>query len=386
MLPLQGIKVIELAQNLAGPYAADILGQLGAEVIKIERPGGGDDARGWGPPMQADTATTFMAVNRGKRSITLDLKNEEEIALLKELIADADVLVQNLRPGALDEIGLGAKAMTKLNPQLVYCSLWAYGAKGPKRLDPGYEPILQGFSGMMMMNGQEGGPPTRVGMQVLDLGTGLWSALGIVAAIHRRTATGKGGIVDTSLLETALGWMGCHFAGYSVTGKRPRRDLSGNPNTVVFQSFDTATLPIMIAAANNRLFATLCKVLGRPEVGTDPRFATNRLRVENKPALLEIIVPILKSKSCEHWIAALEAARVPCGPINDMVSMDQEPQVAALGIIQQLPDRPVRTVHIPISIDGERMRPRRTVPSAGEHTAEVKAEAAKRRGKSEKRT
>lgn len=381
MLPLQGIKVIELAQNLAGPYAADILGQLGAEVIKIERPGGGDDARGWGPPVHGDTATTFMAVNRGKRSITLDLKNEDEIALLKEMIADADVLVQNLRPGALDEIGLGAEAMTKLNPRLVYCSLWAYGAKGPKRLDPGYEPILQGFSGMMMMNGEEGGPPTRVGMQVLDLGTGLWSALGIVAAIHRRTTTGKGGVVDTSLLETALGWMGCHFAGYSVTGNRPKRHLSGNPNTVVFQAFETATLPIMIAAANNRLFAKLCEVLGHPEAGKDPRFATNPLRVANKGAVLALLEPILKSKPCDHWIEVLEKARIPCGPINDMTTMDKEPQVAALGIIQALPDRPVRTVHIPVSLDGERLRPSRSVPIAGEHTAEIKAEVKARRAK-----
>ncbi len=385
MLPLQGIKVIELAQNLAGPYATDILGQLGADVVKIERPDGGDDARGWGPPVHGDTATTFMAVNRGKRSMTLDFKNEADVALLKEMIADADVVVQNLRPGALDEIGLGAEAMTRLDPRLIYCSLWAYGAKGPKRLDPGYEPILQGFSGMMMMNGEEGGPPTRVGMQVLDLGTGLWSALGIVAAIHRRTATGKGGTVDTSLLETALGWMGCHFAGYSVTGKRPKRHLSGNPNTVVFQAFDTATLPIMIAAANNRLFTKLGEVLGRPDLGLDERFKTNRLRVENKPALLAILEPILKSKPCEHWTELLEAARIPCGPINDMVSMDQEPQVAALGIIQPLPDRPVRTVHIPVSLDGERMRPSRTVPAAGEHTAEVKAEVAARRAKSKPR-
>ena len=384
MLPLAGIKVIELAQNLAGPYAADILGQLGADVIKVERPEGGDDARGWGPPVHGDTATTFMAVNRGKRSITLDLKKADEVAWLRELIKESDVLVQNLRPGALDEIGLGADDLMRLNPRLVYCSLWAYGHKGPKKMDPGYEPILQGFSGMMMMNGEEGGPPTRVGMQVLDLGTGLWSALGIVAAIHRRTTTGKGGTVDTSLLETALGWMGCHFAGYSVTGKRPKRHLSGNPNTVVFQAFDTSTLPIMIAAANNRLFAKLCEVVGRPEVGADPRFANNRLRVENKPALLSILEPILKSDTCEAWTAKLEAARIPCGPINDMNSMDREPQVAALGIIQPLPDRPVRTVHLPLSIDGNRMTPGRTVPAAGQHTEEIKAEVAARRKRTTK--
>lgn len=376
MRPLEGIKVIELAQNLAGPFAGDILGQLGADVIKIERPGGGDDARGWGPPIHGDTATTFMAVNKGKRSVTLDLKDADAIAWLKDLVRHADVVVQNLRPGAVEELGLAANDLLAINPRLVYASLSAFGHTGPKAMDPGYEPILQGFSGMMMMNGEDGGPPTRVGMQVLDLGTGLWAALGIVSAIHRRTTTGKGGTVDASLLETALGWMSCHFAGYSVTGRPPRRHLSGNPNTVVFQAFDTATKPIMIAAANDRLFARLCDVLGRPELGKDERFASNRLRVENKPALLPVLEDILKTQSCETWIERLEAAKIPCGPINDMQTMDAEPQVAALGIIQELPDRPVRTVHLPISIDGERMRPARSIPAAGEHTREIQAELA----------
>ncbi|MEZ5849088.1 MAG: CoA transferase [Hyphomicrobiaceae bacterium] len=376
MRPLEGIKVIELAQNLAGPFAGDILGQLGADVIKIERPGGGDDARGWGPPIHGDTATTFMAVNKGKRSVTLDLKDADAIAWLKDLVRHADVVVQNLRPGAVEELGLAANDLLAINPRLVYASLSAFGHTGPKAMDPGYEPILQGFSGMMMMNGEDGGPPTRVGMQVLDLGTGLWAALGIVSAIHRRTTTGKGGTVDASLLETALGWMSCHFAGYSVTGRPPRRHLSGNPNTVVFQAFDTATKPIMIAAANDRLFARLCDVLGRPELGKDERFASNRLRVENKPALLPVLEDILKTQSFETWIERLEAAKIPCGPINDMQTMDAEPQVAALGIIQELPDRPVRTVHLPISIDGERMRPARSIPAAGEHTREIQAELA----------
>ncbi len=371
VLPLAGIKVIELAQNLAGPFTGDILAQLGADVIKIERPGGGDDARGWGPPVHGDTATTFMAVNKGKRSITLDLKDEAAIEWLKDYVREVDVVIQNLRPGAVEELGLGAKDLTALNPRLVYCSLSAFGHKGPKAMDPGYEPILQGFSGMMMMNGEDDGPPTRVGMQVLDLGTGLWAALGVVAAINRRHTTGTGGTVDASLLETALGWMSCHFAGYSVTGKPPRRHLSGNPNTVVFQAFDTATKPIMIAAANDRLFARLCEVLGRPELGKDERYKSNRLRVDNKAALLPILEAILKSASCESWIEKLEAAKIPCGPINDMRSMDAEPQVAALGIIEQLPDRPVRTVHLPISIDGERPRPTRSVPAAGEHTEAI---------------
>ena len=370
MQPLAGIKVVELAQNLAGPFTGDILAQLGADVIKVERPGG-DDARGWGPPVHDDTATTFLAVNKGKRSITLDLKDGPSLAWLKRFIGTCDVVVQNLRPGAVEDLGLGANEMCVANPRLVYASLSAFGSKGPKAMDPGYEPILQGFSGMMMMNGEDGGPPTRVGMQVLDLGTGLWAALGVLAALNRRHLTGKGGTVDASLLETALGWMSCHFAGYSVTGNNPRRHLSGNPNTVVFQAFATATKPIMIAAANNRLFARLGDVLGHPGLGSDERFATNRLRFANKAALLAIIEPVLRSKPAEHWIAMLEAAKVPCGPINDMRSMDAEAQVQALGIIEALPDRPVRAVRLPISIDGERPKSARSVPAAGEHTGEV---------------
>ena len=253
MRPLSNIRVLDLTNVLAGPFACHHLAHLGAEVIKLERPEGGDDARGWGPPMHEGTATTFIAVNRGKRSLSLDLRSDADRALLMELLSEADVLVQNMRPGALEDLGLGGAALTARFPRLIYASLGAFGAKGPKALHPGYEPILQGYSGLMMMNGAEGGPPTRSGVQILDLGTGMWATIGILAAIERRHTTGKGGIVDTSLLETALGWMGPHFAGFTVSGRPPPRNLSGNPNTVVFQSFETATAPVMVAAANDRL-------------------------------------------------------------------------------------------------------------------------------------
>ena len=205
-LPLLGIKVVEIGQNIAGPYASEILAMLGADVIKIERPDGGDDARGWGPPFFKGTSTTFQAMNRGKRSVALDLKDSDAVAWLKCYLADADVLVQNLRPGVLEELGLGAEPLRALNPRLIYCSLWAFGHKGPMRLNPGYEPMIQAFAGMFSVNGAEDGPTARVGMQVLDLGTGIWAALGCLAALFQRHSTGVGCVVDTSLFETAMGW------------------------------------------------------------------------------------------------------------------------------------------------------------------------------------
>jgi crotonobetainyl-CoA:carnitine CoA-transferase CaiB-like acyl-CoA transferase len=373
MSPLAGIRVVEIAQNLAGPFAGQILAMLGAEVIKLERPEGGDDARGWGPPMHEGTATTFIAVNRGKRSLSLDLRNDADRALLMELLGDADVVVQNMRPGALEDLGLGGAALTARFPRLIYASLGAFGAVGPKALHPGYEPILQGYSGLMMMNGAEGGPPTRSGVQILDLGTGMWAVIGILAAIERRHTTGKGGVVDTSLLETALGWMGPHFAGFTVSGRPPPRNLSGNPNTVVFQSFETATAPVMVAAANDRLFRKLCDAMGLSELGSDERFASNRLRVANKPALMAVMEPAFRARPAEAWLPLLEAAGIPCGPINTMREIAEDDQVAALGIVAPVPGLPVRAIGLPISFDGERPQPVRGVPAAGEDSDDIRS-------------
>lgn len=352
--PLHGIQVIELAQNLAGPFAGQILAQLGASVTKIERPGG-DDARGWGPPFLDGTATTFIAVNRGKQSRTLDLRDPADRAALDGLVAGADVLVQNLRPGAVEAMGLGAAALLEKHPRLIHCSLGAFGASGPRQAEPGYEPILQAFSGLMMMNGEPGGPPTRTGVQILDLGTGVWAALGIVAALHRRTLTGRGGVVETSLLETALGWMGPHLAGVSVTGRAPPRHLSGNPNTVVFQAFETATAPIMIAAANDRLFVRLCQALDLPAAGQDPRFASNAGRVANKPALLALLEPCLAARPAESWLPLLAAAGIPSGPINTPVDILADEQVRAIGILEAQ-GQGMQCIGLPIVLDGERPR------------------------------
>jgi crotonobetainyl-CoA:carnitine CoA-transferase CaiB-like acyl-CoA transferase len=367
MLPLTGTKVVELAQNIAGPYAGEILGMLGADVVKVERPEGGDDARGWGPPFVDGMATTFHTVNRNKRSVTLNLKHPADVAWLKEYVAGCDVLIQNLRPGVTDQLGLGPEVMRALNPRLVYCSLWAFGHKGPMHLKPGYEPMIQAFAGMFSLNGQEGGPPTRVGMQVLDLGTGVWAALGTVAALLEREKTGQGCTVDTSLYETALGWLSVHFAAFQATGEPPTRHGSGNPRVVVFQSFVTADGEIVVAAANDRLFRKYVTELGHPEWGEDARFLTNALRVANKPAIIPPIARIMLEDTTAAWMTRLERVGVPCAPINDLHDVARDPHLAALGLLQPIPGVALTSVGLPVSFDGIRPAVRTRAPLLGEH-------------------
>lgn len=372
-LPLAGIKVVEIGQNIAGPYASEILASLGADVVKVERPEGGDDARGWGPPFWRGTATTFQAMNHGKRSITLDLKDADSIQWLKDYAAGADVLIQNLRPGVLDELGLGAEKLLALNPRLVYCSLWAFGNMGPMHLKPGYEPMIQAFSGMFSINGAEDGPPARVGMQVLDLGTGVWTALGAIAALFQRHTTGKGCVVDASLLETALAWLGVLLAGYNASGEQPPRHRSGNPRVVVFQAFAAQDGEIIVAAANDRLFAKLARELGHAEWASDERFATNALRVKHKADILPEIAAILRTESMAHWIERLEAVGIPCSPIHDFQQVLEQPQTQALGILQNIPGIDLRVVGLPLSFNGNRPPVRHRAPNLGEHSAEIGA-------------
>jgi len=368
---LDGIRVVEIGQALAGPMAGEVLAHLGADVVKVERPEG-DDARRWGPPFWKDTSPGFLAVNANKRSITVDLKDGAAVAWLVTLIGDADVVIQNLRPGAIDELGLGADALTARFPRLVYCSVWAFGNTGPMRLKPGYEPMLQAFSGLMMMNGDEGGPPTRVGTSILDYGTGLWAAVGVLAALVRRAATGKGCVVDASLYETGLAWLKGHYASFSTSGVIPERHRTGSHRVVPFESFETSTGPIIIAAGNDRLFAKLATVLGRPEWAKDAKYATNAARVANKPTLLAEIAQIFKTASKGEWIDRLEAAGVPCAVINTLPDAAATPQADALGIVQKVPGHDYTLIGLPLSFDRARPTIRRAPPAIGEHDAEVR--------------
>jgi len=374
MLPLAGIKVVEIAQNLAGPYTGAILAAMGADVVKVERPDGGDDARGWGPPFWRGTSPAFLTMNRDKRSIALDLKDSDAVRWLTTYLDDADVLVQNLRPGVLENLGLGPEVLLARNPRLVYCSLWAFGRSGPLRLRPGYEPMVQAFAGLMTVNGDEGGPPTRIGTSILDYGTGMWAAIGTLAALVRRQQTGLGGVVDASLFETALAWLTSHYAAYRLTGELPVPHRSGSRRLVVFQALETKDGPVIVAAGNDRLFAKLAAALGRPEWAQDARFATNAARVTHRETLIPTIEAIMQTRTKAEWLERLEAAGVPCAPIQNLEEVLAEPQTAASGMLQAVPELGLDLLGLPLSFDGERPPMRRRAPHLGEHTAEIVGE------------
>ena len=372
-LPLEGIRVVEVAQNLAGPMAAEILAHMGADVIKVERPEG-DDARKWGPPFWKGVSPGFLAVNANKRGITLDLKDPQAVAWLIDFLGGADVLVQNLRPGSLEELGLGPDVLLARHPRLVYCSVWAFGSTGPLKMKPGFEPMVQAFSGLMMMNGDEGGPPTRIGTSILDYGTGMWTAMGALAGLVQRQRTGRGCVVDASLYETGLAWLKGHFASFRASGEVPERHRTGSQRVVPFQGFETKTGTIIVAAGNDRLFAKLAAVVGHPEWAKEERFATNAARVANKPALLALLDAIFLTRTKGEWIDLLEAGGVPCGPIHSLPEAVAQPQAEVLGIIQPLPGDDYEVISLPISFDGRRPPIRRAPPRLGEHDAEVRGQ------------
>jgi crotonobetainyl-CoA:carnitine CoA-transferase CaiB-like acyl-CoA transferase len=368
MLPLTGVKVVEIGNNIAGPYAGYILAMLGAEVLKVERPEG-DDARGWGPPFWLDTSATFHALNMNKLSITLDLKDAQAIAWLSTYLRDSDVLLHNLRPGVMDALGLGSAAMAKLNPRLIYCNLSAFGPGGPMQKNPGYEPMVQAFAGLFSINGYPDRPGTRIGTSVLDLGSGVWTALGCMAGLFQREKSGRGCVVDASLFETALGLLSVHFARYQASGQLPERHPTGSLGVVIFEGFQTADGQVIVAAANDRLFAKLAGELGHPEWVGDPRYVTNKDRIANKATLIAAVADILSQRTSEEWVARLEKVGVPCAPINDMSLIKTHPQTAALEMLQPVPNIDLTLVSLPLSLDGVRPRIKTRAPSLGQHNS-----------------
>ncbi len=366
MLPLSGVKVVEIANNIAGPYAGFILAMLGADVLKVERPEG-DDARGWGPPFWLDTSATYHALNLNKRGITLNLKDAEAIAWLKSYLADSDVLLHNLRPGVMADLGLGSEELRARNARLVYCNLSAFGPAGPMQKNPGYEPMVQAFAGLFSINGYPDRPGVRIGTSVLDLGSGVWTALGCIAGLLQREKTGQGAVVDASLFETALGLLTVHFARYQASGRLPERHPTGSLGVVIFEGFATADGQVIVAAANDRLFAKLATELGHPEWISDERYKTNAARIANKTGLIAAVADILRQETSETWVERLEKIGVPCAPINDMSIMQTHPQTAALGLIQPVPDLDLSLIGLPLSLDGARPPIRSRAPSLGQH-------------------
>ena len=368
-LPLAGITIIEFCHSVAGPYAASILADLGADVIKVEAPETGDYARDWGPPFAHGTATLFHVLNHNKRGMALDLRDGVTCDRLKAFIVEhADVVIQNMRPGAIDKLGLGAQALREAKPSLIYCDLGAYGRTGPLRERPGYDPLMQAHGGIMSVTGVDGGEPVRVGVSIVDQGAGMWAAMGILAALNRRHVTGEGCQVSTSLFETAIGWMAPHVGGY-LSGGAMRRPLgSGVTEIVPHQAFPTADGHIMVAAGNDNLFRALCGAIGMT-FARDERFATNSKRVENRRVLIPMLEAIFRSRPSADWQARLDEAGVPAAPIENVAQVIASPQTAALGILQKAPDLDMTLTGLPLEFDGVRPPYRFSAPKLGEHNS-----------------
>jgi formyl-CoA transferase len=365
--PLAGLRVLELGQVLAAPFAGAVFADLGAEVVKLERPDGGDDARRMGPAFRGEDALVFQVFNRGKQSVTLDLKSAEGREAFERLAAEADVFVHNLRPGVTQALGIDGPALTARHPRLVYCEISAFGGAGPYALRPGYEPLVQAFSGLNAINGGPEDPPMRAGASICDQGSGLWAVIGALALLQRRQHTGRGGIVGTSLLEAAMSWTAQKSDALVNEGRQPDRHRSGHPGFTPYEAFDAADAPFLICCGNDRLFAKLAREVGRPDWPADERFATNRARLANKAALFGQLVPLLKQRPRAEWLERFEAAGVPCSPVHSLPEAVAHPQVRALGILQPVPGTDFQLTALPLTIDGERPAIRAAAPLLGAH-------------------
>jgi crotonobetainyl-CoA:carnitine CoA-transferase CaiB-like acyl-CoA transferase len=372
-LPLDGVRVIDVTSSLAGPYCTQILGALGADVVKVEHPRRGDESRAWGPEFAAGGSVLFFAANTGKRSLGLDLSTPRGREIVLRLAAGADVLIQSLRPGTAERLGIGPDDVRAASERLVYCSIGAFGREGPLAHLPGYDPLMQAYAGIMSVTGEEGRPHVRVGASVVDLGTATWAALAILAALLERERTGEGRVLDLSLYETALALMSYHVVDAVGTGAEPSRHGSAFPLIVPYQAFATADGELMVAAANDRLFAALCAALDLPQLAQDARFATNPLRVLHREELVHELAERFAAEPSGTWLARLHEAGVPVAPVQTTGEAARHEQTAALGILQELDGR--QSLALPIAADGDRVPHRSPPPRLGEHTAEVLSEA-----------
>ncbi len=382
------IRVLDLSRVLAGPWASQVLADLGADVIKVERPGAGDDTRRWGPPWLRDArgvetgeSAYFLSANRGKRSVTIDLARPEGQALVRRLAGWADVLLENFRVGGLERFGLGYAELSALNPRLVYCSITGFGQTGPYRDRAGYDFLLQGMGGLMSItgapDGDAGGGPMKVGVAVTDVLTGMYAATAVLAALVHRERSGRGQHVDLSLLDVQVAMLANQAQAYLTTGEPPVRLGNAHPSIVPYQAFAAADGHLVLAVGNDAQFARLCGVLGRPDLAADPRFRTNAARVEHRAALLAILEPALAGRPAAAWISELEGAGIPCGPINDLRQVFEDPQVRHRGMRREV-DHPLAgraaLVASPIRLSGTPVEPPAAPPTLGQHTDEVLAD------------
>jgi len=371
-LPLCGLTAIEIGHSVAAPFAGQILADLGAKVIKVEQPGTGDDARAWGPPFWDGASAAFQALNRNKVSVTIDLKEPAEVDALKRLLATADIAVQNLRPGLVERFGIDARAMCESHPRLIYCNMGAFGLRGPLCMKPGYDPLMQAFAGLMSVTGEPDRPPVRVTPSIVDMGTGMWSVIGILAAIERRHRTGRGGTIDTSLFETALSWMTVSIANAMASGKEPVPTGSETAMIVPYKAYRASDRYIIIAAGNDGLFGRLAAALEHAEWATDPRYRDNAARVVNREALNPAIDAIVVAQPSRHWMAVLDAAGVPCAPLQTVSEVLAHPQTHAVEMVSAVPGSPLSLVGLPVRFDGQRSPLRLAPPVLGAGNAEFR--------------
>ena len=346
--PLQGILVLDLSRILAGPWATQVLADFGAEVIKVEHPRGGDDTRKWGPPFLKDgdgrdtsESAYYLSANRGKRSVAIDIATAPGQDLVRRLAAQADVFVENFKVGGLARYGLGYDELAKHNPRLVYLSISAFGQDGPSAAEPGYDAMIQGLGGLMSLtgvpDGEPGAGPQKVGVAVADLMCGMYGVAAVLAALNERNASGKGQYIDLSLLDTQVAWLANQNMNYLVSGVPPRRQGTAHPNIVPYQAFETADGHLMLAVGNDGQFARFCEAAGEPALAADERYATNRARVAHRRELVPRVAAALRTRTTADWLESLRAAQVPCGPINDLAQVFDEPQVRHRGLRIDLP-------------------------------------------------
>ena len=380
--PLAGLRVLELARILAGPWAGQMLADLGADVIKVERKGAGDDTRSWGPPFvegvdgQHLGAAYFHSANRGKRSIETDFEDEEGRRIVHKLIKRSDVLIENFKVGGLAKFGLDYKSLAPANPRLIYCSVTGFGQDGPYAARAGYDLMAQGMGGFMSLTGYADGPPTRVGVAISDVFTGCYSVIGILAALAQRERTGKGCYVDTALVDSTVGVLANQGLNYLVSGEIPKRIGNSHPNIVPYQEFPVADGHIIIATGNDNQFVKLCHVLGAPELAEVPEYKNNVGRLAHRNELVAKLTVLTKRMPRAELLGKLEEQKVPAGPINDLEQVFNDPQVVFRGMKLDLPSAAAKSGHIPgvrtpIVMDGWRAASERPAPRLGEHTAEI---------------
>jgi len=375
--PLAGIRVLDLSRILSGPFMTMIFADLGAEVIKLEEPKSGDDTRQWAPPFQGEESAYFLSVNRNKRGIAVDLKRDEGRAIAQRLADLADILVENFRPGTAARLGLGYEELSRGNPGLIYASISGFGQTGPYAAEAGYDAIAQALGGLMSVTGEAGRAPVRVGNSAADIGAAMWAAIGVLAALHERGATGRGRWIDVSLLDGQIAWLTYLASGYFATGEVPQRYGSAHPSIVPYQAMRTKDGHLMVAVGNDALWRKFATLLGLDALADDPRFATNPDRVRNRGSLIPLLESALASRTSAEWAKDLSAAGIPAGPINTIDVALAHPQVQYRDMVLSVEhptEGTVRMVGSPIKLSGHTPAPTTAPPTLGEHTDEVLAE------------